>query len=426
MKIKNEIARYFDRLWPLHRSLTGDGVRQTHNILGELLPLRSFEVPTGTEVFDWTVPKEWVVREAYIQDPQGERIVDVKDHTLHLVQYSEPFHGRMDLDELNKHLYSIPELPEAIPYVTSYWSPNWGFCLTESQRAALEPGEYTVVIDTDLKEGSMTYSEVILPGQSDETVLISVNTCHPSLANNELSGPLVAAFLYRRLAEVSGRRLTFHFVFLPESIGSLVFLSRNRDRLEQNLVAGFVLTCLGHENSFTYKRSRQGHTVADRAAEYVLGQIDTQVGIRDFWPLGGDERQYCSPGFDFPVGSIMRTVYGEYREYHTSLDNREFISFQAMEDSVEACFELCRLLDKNQTFKNRKPFGEPKLDRHNLFPSLRTEPLVDTHVQATLWLLNLCDGHTDLLSIAERSGLDFWLLEKMAGLLVEKGLLDLH
>ncbi len=406
------------------RSITGEGVRQTHAMLSELLPLQRSEVPTGTQVFDWTVPKEWVVRRAYVVNPRGERILDVQGNNLHLVQYSVGFQGKMELDELDEHLHSLPELPDAVPYVTSYWKPYWGFCLSERQRSELEPGEYSVVIDADHVDGSMTLSEAVLPGEAEDTVLISVNTCHPSMANNDLSGPLVAAFLYRKLADLPVRRLTFRFIFLPETIGSIAFLSRHGADLKRTMVAGYTVTCVGDGAPLTYKRSKHGDTLADRAAAYALGRLDSQLRLRDFWPLGSDERQYCSPGFDLPVGSIMRSVPTEYSEYHTSLDNRDFISFEAMERSVDACFELCRLLDRNLVYRNQRPFGEPKLDRLGLFPTLRTERLVQERVQAGLWLVSLSDGQNDLLAVAERSGLDFWLLAEVASVLESHGLLS--
>lgn len=407
-----EIAHYFDRLWPLLRSITGDGVRQSHDILAELVPLERLEVPSGTAVFDWTVPKEWVVREAYVVTPDGRRILDVRDNTLHLLNYAAPFRGELSRSQLDAHLYSLPEQPEAIPYVTSYYAPRWGFCLPHSQRRSLPEGQYQVVVDTAHIDGSLTLSETVLPGESDEEVLLSSYTCHPSLANNELSGPLVAAFLYRRLAHWSRRRLSYRFVFLPETIGSLAYLQLRGEQLKRHLVAGYVVTCAGDDAPFTYKRSRRGDSLADRAALHVLAALK-DARVRDFFPEGSDERQYCSPGFNLPVGSLMRSVYGTYPEYHTSLDNRDFVSFTAMQGSVNVYERILRALDLNKTYRNLSPFGEPNLGKRGLYPSRGTAQPKE-RVSATLWLLNLSDGEHDLLRIAELSGIDLTVLDAVA------------
>ena len=425
-----QVASYFDRLWPLMRSLAGEGVRESHKILSEILPLERIEIPSGTVCFDWTVPKEWVVREAYVVAPGGERILDVADHTLHLLNYAHPFHGRLTRAELDAHLYSLPEQPDAIPYVTSYYEPRWGFCLTDRQRRALPEGEYQVVVDTELVDGSMTIAECVLAGESAEEVLISTNTCHPSMANNELSGPLVAAFLGRRLQGLKRRRLTYRFVFLPETIGSIAYLSLRGEHLKARMVAGYHVVCVGTDAPFTYKKSRrgdsQGGSLADRAARAVLGGTE-EGGVRtlDFradW--GSDERQYCSPGFDLPLGSVMRSVYGEYPEYHTSLDDRDFISFEAMVGSVDACFDICRALDMNRTYINRRPHGELQLGKRGLFPTLGNFQENWDQVSAMLWLLNLADGTRDLLAIAARSGVDIRLLDHYARLFREMDILE--
>jgi aminopeptidase-like protein len=394
----------FDRLWPLFRSLTGEGVRATHDILSEYLPLQRIEVPSGTRVFDWTVPKEWVVREAYIIAPDGRRILDVADNNLRLVNYAVPFRGTLSRRALDGHLHSRPDMPDAIPYVTSYYEPRWGFCLTESERAALPDGEYEVVVDTELKDGALTISEAVLPGLESDEVLISTYTCHPSLANNELSGPLVAAMLYRRLAAWPERRLTYRFVFAPETIGAIVYLALRGDHLRKHLVAGYVATCCGLDTHFTYKRSRRGDTVADRAAIHAVEALGAEYRVRDFAPTGSDERQYCSPGFNLPVGSLIRGAYGEYPEYHTSLDSKALIDFAALAGSVDAYEAICRTLDRNVTFENLAPFCEPQLGRRGLYPTLGAADQAE-RVQATMWVLNLSDGTHDLLSIAERSGL---------------------
>ena len=415
------LETYFDRLFPILRSITGAGVRATHDILGELVRLERFEVPSGTPAFDWTVPKEWAVKEAYIVTPSGERILDIRDNNLHLLNYSAPFRGRLSRRELDKHLHSLPEQPNAIPYLTTYYKERWGFCLTHAQRQSLAAGDYEVVIDTELKEGSLTLSEAVLPGESAEEILISTYTCHPSMANNELSGPLVAAFLYRRIAALENRRYTYRFVFLPETIGALVYLNRRGEQLKKNLVAGYVVTCIGDAGGFTYKRSKQHHSLADRAAEYALR--DEAAEILDFSPFGSDERQYCSPGFNLPVGSLMRTMYGRYPEYHTSLDNKGFVSFTALQASVDVYEETLLTLEQNRRYLNLFPHGEPRLDKRGLYDSLGHSNVPDL-TKTVLWLLSYSDGEHDLLDIAKRSEFSVAQLHAAAQRCVQVGLLE--
>jgi aminopeptidase-like protein len=405
------------------RSLTGEGVRQTHDILSELLPLKRIEIPSGTQVFDWIIPKEWVVREAYIIGPDGRPVLDVKNHTLHLLNYSIPFRGTLSRQELDKHLYSLPNMPKAIPYVTSYYEPRWGFCLAEEERRQLPEGNYEVVVDTDLIDGSLTISEVILPGDEAQEVLLSTYTCHPSMANNELSGPLVSAFLYQQLASLSSRRLTYRFVFLPETIGSIAYLSLCGEHLQRHLSAGYVVTCCGDPGAYTYKRSRQGNSDADRAVEYVLKKQENPFHVVDFFPTGSDERQYCSPGFNLPVGSLMRTMYGKYPEYHTSLDNRDFISFDALSETIDLYFRACQTLEMNRTYCNQFPFCEPQLGKRGLYKTLGAAPNVELEISAISWILNMSDGSHDLLSIAERSGIDLAHLHRCADILLEHELI---
>jgi aminopeptidase-like protein len=414
----------FDRLWPLLRSLTGDGVRRTHDILGELMPLRRFEIPSGTTVFDWTVPREWVVREAYAIDPNGRRRFDVAQHNLHLVNYSVPFRGSVSRTELDAHLHSLPDSPDAIPYVTSYYEPRWGFCVSQRERETLPDGTYQVCIDTDLVQGSMTLSEAVLEGREQREVLFSTYTCHPSMANNELSGPLATAFLYRALAE-RPRRLTYRFVFLPETIGSLAYLQMRGAHLRERLDAGFVVTCVGLDAPLVYKRSRHGRSVGDRAASYVLCRIGEGHRVVDFTPasFSSDERQYCSPGFDLPVGAISREAIGRYPEYHTSLDNADLIGWDALVGTVDALLATCEALEANVTLKNLSPYGEPNLGKRGLYPTLGASRDRRLMIDATVWLLNLADGAHDLLAIAERSGMDLALLADRARACEGAGLL---
>ncbi len=418
-----QIEEYFDRLWPILRSITGEGVRQSHNILSEIIPLKRFEIPTGSKVYDWEIPKEWAVSEAYVIRPDGKKILDIKDNNLHLLNYSIPFQSTVSLEELNKHLYSLPEQADAIPYVTSYYKERWGFCLSENERKNLTKGDYKVVIDSKLFTGSLTIGEAFLQGESDEEVLLSSYTCHPSMANNELSGPLVLAFLYQRLAQLKNRRLSYRFVLLPETIGAIAYLNMRAEHLKEKLIAGYVVSCIGDSGNFTYKRSRQHSSLADKAALHVLANLDKKAKVINFSPLGSDERQYCSPAFDLPMGSLMRTMYGKFPEYHTSLDNKEFISFIALQESIDLYFEVLMTLDKNQKYLNLHPHGEPRLDKRGLYESIghSSVPELSTKV---LWLLNYSDGEHDLLAIAELSGYSVTELHEIALICLEVGLIQ--
>lgn len=423
--LASEIEAYFDRLWPLMRSITGVGVRATHDILAEIVPLERIEVPTGTRVFDWDVPKEWVVRDAYVIAPDGRRILDIRVSNLHLVNYSIPFRGRIDLAEFDRHLHSIPELPTAIPYITSYYAPRWGFCIADAERRSLPKGEYEVVIDTELVDGSLTISHAVLPGESEREVLLSTYTCHPSLANNELSGPLVLAFLARAISAWPRRRYTYRFVFLPETIGSIAYLARMGAHLKTTCDAGFVVSCVGNDAPFFYKRSRRGNALGDRAAEYVLRRRGTPAAnILDFFVThGGDELQYCSLGFNLPVGSMTRLMYGLYPEYHTSLDNREFISFAALAESVQVYLRICRAMEVNRPYRTTMTQGMPQLGKRGLYPTLSNAREADEHVAAITSLIAFSDGATDLLEIAGRHGLDIEQLDEIAQRCVAAGLL---
>jgi len=414
-----EIERTFDRLWPIMRSLSGQGVRTTLDVLGEIAsPMDRIEVPSGSHVFDWVVPSEWQFNEAYIIDPNGLRILDASENTLHLVNYSVPFRGRMTLDELQPHLFSIPERPAAVPYVTSYYTPRWGFCLSQEMRDSLPSGEYEVVVDCMHKDGGLTLGEVVLPGKETAEVLFSTYVCHPSLAHNELSGPLVAAYLCRALAALPDRRLTYRFLFSVETIGAISYLACRGDHLRSHLAAGYVVTCVGTEAPYTYKRSRRGDSLADRAALQVLRhRAPGYHEVIGFDPAdASDERQYCSPGFDLPVGSLMRMRYNTYPEYHTSDDNKSFVSFDAMRETIGTYLDVCHALEANVRYENTIKFCEPQLGPRGLYGSLGGVYGPDRLQSALLWLLNLADGTRDLLAIAERSGLEVGLLAEAARL----------
>jgi len=422
-----EIEHYFDRLWPLNRSITGDGVRESLEILSELIDLEIYEVPSGTECFDWIVPPEWNVKDAWIKNSAGKKIVNFTENNLHLMGYSVPFKGALDLSELKSHLYTLPELPNAIPYRTSYYERKWGFCLSYKQYQQLEEDTYTVYIDSELNEnGSMTYGEAILPGKSKEEFLLSTYVCHPSMANNELSGPLVTAFLYRLINNIDDRRYTYRFLFLPETIGAICYLSKYGDHLKKVLKAGYVVTCAGDDGIFNYKKSRQGNTIADKAAELALEQIKFEYNIHDFFPYGSDERQYCSSGFNLPVGSLMRSMYSNYPEYHTSEDNKSFISFLALSESIKIYFEIIKIIENNKYYLNTNQYCEPFLSNKGIqYLINKNVPGPYSSMQIILWLLNFCDGEKDLIEISQFCGVKFDILYEYAQKLTEKDLLEL-
>lgn len=422
MTLGTRIEEYFDRLWPINRSLAGPGYRESLEILSELVPFQQLRFPTGQKVFDWTIPGEWHVFEAYIIDPLGKKRLDVKQNNLHLLGYSIPFQGKLSLDDLKKHLYSLPELPKAIPYMVSYYEERWGFCIAHEELQALPKGEYQVVIDTEIKEGHLIVGEALLEGYTDEEVLFSSYLCHPSMANNELSGPLVLAFLYERLASLKERRFTYRFVINPESIGAIAYLSIKGEHLKQKLKAGYVLTCIGDKGSLTYKQSRKGNSIADHVAEQVLKDFEKSKVV-PFFPNGSDEKQYCSPGFDLPVGSLMRTSYNDYPEYHTSLDNKDVICFSKLVESVDVCEKLVRALEQNYFWKSTCIYGEPFLSSYGVYPTIHSVRTIDDWKMAILWLQNLADGTNDMLAIAKRSNLSLDLLNETARTLQQVGLL---
>lgn len=404
-------------LYPICRSITGNGVRETLRILQRHIPLEIEEVPTGTQVFDWTVPKEWNIRDAYVKNSKGEKIIDFQKSNLHILNYSTPIHKVVSLTELKQHLFTLPDHPDWIPYKTSYYRENWGFCLSHNQFLKLDEGEYEVLIDSSLEDGFLTYGEFYLPGESEEEILISCHVCHPSLANDNLSGDTLSTYLAKTL-NATPTRYSFRFLFIPGTIGAIAWLALNEEKAPR-IKHGLVLTGLGDPGKITYKKSRRGDAEIDRAANHVLQHSGQDFGIIDFYPYGYDERQYCSPGFNLPVGRLSRTPYGEYPEYHTSADNLNFVSSKALTSSFSQVLSILQILQENRTALNLSPKCEPQLGKRGLYESAGTSEL------ALLWVLNLSDGRNDLLKIAEKSGLDFFLVAKAAKALQEKGLLAL-
>jgi aminopeptidase-like protein len=416
-----EMHELVRRLYPICRSLTGDGVRETLSILSEWIPLKLHEVPTGTSVLDWTVPKEWNIRDAYIKGPGGDKVVDFRESNLHVLGYSVPLHERMSLEQLRPHLFSVPEHPDWIPYRTSYYEENWGFCLSHRVLESMEDGEYEVCIDSSLEDGHLTYGELSLPGESDEEVLLYAHVCHPSLCNDNLAALAIATVVGRHLASAP-RRYSYRIIFAPGTIGSITWLARNEDRLGR-IRHGLVLACFGDPGDFTYKQSRQVDAEIDRAAAHVLARLDTGHEVRPFTPYGYDERQFCSPGFDLAVGCLMRTPYGEFPEYHSSADDPSLVTPGALADSYSALLEILDLLERNRVFRNLSPKGEPQLGRRGLYGSIGGAADGRSRELALLWVLNLSDGHHSLLDVAERSGLPFNEVSEAADALVDHDLL---
>ena len=406
--------------YPICRSITGDGVRRTLRMIQERIPLEIREVPTGTQVFDWTVPKEWNIRDAWIKDPSGKKIVDFQDCNLHVLNYSMPVHEKLPLAELKKHLFSLPDKPDLIPYRTSYYKEAWGFCLRHHTLESLPDGEYEVLIDSTLADGALTYGECLLPGDSEREVLLSTHVCHPSLCNDNLSGIAVMTELARELQSRPRRRYSYRFLFIPGTIGSITWLALNDVKIDHGLVAAN----LGDPGKFHYKKSRRGNAEIDRAVLSVLRSSGEPFGVEEFAPFGYDERQYCSPGFNLAVGSLTRTPYGRYPEYHTSADNLDFVKPEALEGSLRTYLAVIDVLEGNRRYRNLNPKCEPQLGRRGLYRAIGGDESGRARELALLWVLNLSDGENDLLDVAERSGMSFAAIRQAADALLEVGLLE--
>lgn len=408
-------------LYPICRSITGDGLRQTLRLLQAHVPLELHEVPSGTKVLDWTVPLEWNIRDAYVANLKGERVIDFRRHNLHVVNYSEPVQRRMTLAELKPHLHCLPAQPDAIPYRTSYYERSWGFCLSANALAALPDAEYDVCIDSSLTEGSLTYGELVLPGASSSEILISAHACHPSLCDDNLSGMAVAVALASELSRRQNRRHTFRFLFAPGTIGAITWLAQNRET-SSRIRHGLTLTCLGDSRPFTYKRTVFDGASIDRAAEQVLRGHGEANQLIDFFPYGYDERQFNSPGFRLPVGSLMRGRHGQFPEYHTSGDNPDFVSGERMLESLGVLRDIVDRLENDVRYRNLQPFGEPQLGSRGLYRALGGTSIPNLQF-AMLWVLNLSDGEHGLMDIADRAKLDVETIREAARLLETHGLL---
>ena len=416
-----EMYRFVTDLFPICRSITGDGVRETLARIQKQVPVEIHEVPSGTRVFDWVIPQEWNIRQAWVKDPSGKKIIDFQDSNLHVVNYSTPVHATLQLNELKEHLHSSPEHPDWVPYRTSYYNKNWGFCLPDNQLLRLEEGEYEVLIDSSIEDGHLTYGEYYIGGETKSEVILSAHICHPSLANDNLSGMAVAAFLAKHLSNLS-LRYSYRFLFIPGTIGSITWLNRNESQ-SSRIKHGLVLTCLGDSGNFTYKKSSRGDAEIDRAVTEVLKRSGEVFEIREFSPYGYDERQFCSPGFNLPVGCFMRTPHGQFPEYHTSADNLNLVQPQQLAASFSKCAAILHILEHNRRYLNQNPKCEPQLGKRGIYSQIGGQADGKLQELAMLWVLNLSDGSHSLLDIAEKSDLGFPLIHDAACTLQEHGLL---
>jgi aminopeptidase-like protein len=417
-----EMHQLISKLYPICRSITGDGVRATLHLLQQFIPLELHEVPSGTPVFDWTVPQEWNIVDAYVINPQGEKVIDFQQSNLHLLNYSLPIDRQMPLSELKEHLFSLPDRPDWIPYRTSYYQDNWGFCLSHHALEQLQDGEYQVYINSSLAPGSLTYGEYYIPGETSDEILFSCHTCHPSLCNDNLSGIVLATFLAKQL-EAKPHRYSYRFLFVPGTIGSITWLSLNHHQVDR-IKHGLVVAGVGDSGNLTYKKSRRGDAQIDRAVEHILKHSGQTYMIEDFSPYGYDERQYCSPGFNLPVGSLTRTPFNCYPEYHTSADNLDFIDPTNLADSLAKYLAVIDVLENNRTYLNNNPNCEPQLGKRGLYGNFGGKKSTKAREMAILWVLNLADGGYSLLEIADRANLPFSTIQTAAVDLVASGLLS--
>lgn len=419
--VGQDIHALIKELYPFCRSITGDGVRLTLDILKKYIPLEIHEIPSGTEIFDWTIPKEWNINDACVINSKGKRIIDFQASNLHVVSYSAPVNRKMSLEKLKQHLHTLPDHPDWIPYRTSYYEETWGFCLSHNQFLNLEDDMYEVFIDSSLNEGHLTYGEYCIHGESSEEVLISCHSCHPSLCNDNLSGVALSAILANHMSKLS-LRYSYRVLFIPGTVGSIAWLYTNENTVPR-IKHGLVLACLGDRGRSTYKRSRRGNAEIDKAAAHILKHSCSDYEVIDFFPYGYDERQYCSPGFNLPVGCLMRTPHGRYPEYHTSADNPDLVRPESLADSFFKCLKIFQILECNRKYVNLNPRCEPQLGKHGLYESLGGQQDAAAIRMAMLWVLNLSDGSHTLLDIADRANMDFRTILAAANTLQDKGLL---
>jgi len=416
-----ELFDFISELYPICRSITGNGVRDTLKCISKHISLSITEIPSGTKILDWEVPREWNIRDAYIRNSKNEKIVDFQKLNLHVLNYSIPVRKKTDLQTLKKNLYSIPEKPEWVPYRTSYYAENWGFCLSHNQLLQLVEDEYEVCIDSSLESGHLTYAEAYIPGKTKDEVLISTHICHPSLCNDNLSGIAVNTFVAKHLQN-SDPYYSYRFLFIPGTIGAIAWLAQNKENLG-SIKYGLVTSLLGLDSVFTYKRSRRGNSAIDRMVEYILEKEDGNNAVNDFIPYGYDERQFCSPGFNLPVGNLTRVPFGEFPEYHTSADNLTFISKKGLEDSCRILQKIIQFIESDRRYQNLFPYGEPHLGKRGLYDAIGGLNECKTLQLALLWILNYSDGMHSISDIAMLSDIDITIMAEAASLLCNNSLL---
>jgi aminopeptidase-like protein len=419
-----QMYQLMSELYPICRSITGNGVRETLKKIKTVIPLEVKEVPSDTQVFDWKIPNEWNIEDAWVKNAKGNKIIDFKNSNLHVLNYSTPIRKKVDLNELKEHLFTIPDHPDWIPYRTSYYQENWGFCMSYNQFAGLKDETYDVFIDSSLSDGFLSFGEFYLKGKSSDEVLISTHICHPSLCNDNLSGIALSAMLGHHLSTFS-LKYSYRFLFIPGTIGSITWLNLNQKNVS-NIKHGLVVACVGDSGKFTYKKTRIGSAEIDKVVIYALKNSVKDFNVIDFFPYGYDERQYCSPGFNLPVGCLMRTPHGGYSEYHTSADNLEFVKPENLSTSLALYIKVLNILEKNKKYMNQNPMCEPQLGKRGLYQHIGGHVDSKKFQLALLWILNLSDGQNSLLDISQRSGLDFSLISEAADILVEKDLLEEH
>ena len=424
--IGKSIYKFAQKLWPINRSIMGKGTKETLKLIKQHLPqLKINSVPSGTNVFDWIIPKEWDVKEAYVITPSGEKICDFSKNNLHLVGYSIPFEGEISFDELKKHLYTLPDQPNAIPYITSYYEERWGFCLSQEQFNTLENGSYKVIIKSTLFDGELNYGELLIKGKSDKEIFLSTYICHPSMANNELSGPTVVTFLAKWLQEINETDFSYRIIFIPETIGSITYLSKNYKDMKNKIFAGFNVTCVGDDRAYSYLPSRNGKTISDMIAKHVLKWIDPNFIKYSWLDRGSDERQYCAPGIDLPIASILRTKYGRYPEYHTSLDNLEnVVTPKGLDGGYWAIRKAIEAIERNKKYKITV-LCEPQMGKRGLYPTLSTKG-TNKEVLLMMNFISFCDGQTSLLEIAESLNLPIWELYELVDKLESHSLIGVN
>ena len=422
--LEKKMNSLITKLFPICRSITGEGVRETLRIIGDEIPLTVYEVPSGTDIFDWKIPDEWNINDAYVKNDKGERVIDFQGSNLRVVGYSIPFEGKLSLDELKNHLHTLPDQPDLIPYVTSYYEKRWGFCLSHNEYIKLEDGVYEVKIDATLEPGSLTYADLVIEGESDKEVLISTYICHPSMANNELSGPVVATYLANYLISLKNKPYyTYRFIYVPETIGTIAYINKHLEHLKKKILAGYIVTCVGDPGPFSYLKTRQENTLVDRVTLHVLKHCGQEYKVYPFIYRQSDERQYNAPGVELPVGSLMRTKYASYPEYHTSADDLNFVTTEALNGSMEMYIHCTEVLECNRKYKTTV-LCEPNLGKRGLYPTLSLKGS-SANVKLMKDLIAYSDGRNDLLWVADKIGCSIWKLSPIVETLVQNDILIL-